>query len=453
MVDTTAMADPLDYGQIKKAAQALLAYNANKQKTAEKLLLNENQKVFLMITVWKIPPREQVIKITLPHGILPETSDVCLFTKDEPGLTAEQTENLYKKLLSQHGITRISEVISYKTLKKEYKPYEAKRRLLSQFSLFLADDRIRRLLPSHIGKHFYTSKKVPLSVNLKAKDLAKEISKHIQGTTLPVTNKGCCYTVRVGHSGMEAWKISQNVIAAAKVIGAKAPQIWKSVKILHLKMERSVALPVFTCSNPKPDACQKQPEAEVGQETQAKKKKKNGTEKKSLGKAGTTVEVSDVPAIDKEKEAAGEVSAIVEVEEDEDGEIPQLVPIEASPSVNRETVAEPNPATGKEVKTGTKGSMTLLGKRKTSPSPGTPKTQLGTPGDGANLRLSQLLGRDKKPKTRRQSILEKEQAKTPQKPQAKSSVTPKLGKFVRSAKKASKTAKRGLGKRTVPQSA
>lgn len=34
--------------------------------------------------------------------------------------------------------------------------------------------------------------RAPLSVNLKARNLAKEIHKHLQGTTLPVTNKGCC---------------------------------------------------------------------------------------------------------------------------------------------------------------------------------------------------------------------------------------------------------------------
>nr|XP_034986365.1 ribosomal L1 domain-containing protein 1 [Zootoca vivipara] len=381
---------PVDQGQIKKAAQALLAFSASKQKNAEKLLLNEDQHVFLMVTVWKIPPREQAIKITLPHDILPVTSDVCLFTKDEPSLTAEQTENLYRKLLSQHGITRISEVISYKTLKKEYKPYEAKRRLLSRFSLFLADDRIRRLLPSHIGKHFYRSKKAPVPVNLKAKDLSKEINKHLQGTILPITNKGCCYSIRVGHSGMEAWQISENVVAAVKVLATKAPQIWKSVKILHLKMSKSVALPIFTCSNPKSGAPQKRPDAEVEQENQAKKKKKKGKKtagKKNLAKAGATGEITGG------KKAA--VSAVVKAEEeDEDGDIPQLVPIEASPGVKKEKVIEPSPAAGKEVKAGKKGSatLTLLGKRKTSLSPG---TQLKTLGVG-----SKLLGRDKKPKTR-----------------------------------------------------
>jgi len=51
------------------------------------------------------------------------------------------------------------QIIPYKVLKTEYKPYEAKRRLLGNFDMFLSDDRIRRLLPSHLGKHFYLRKK------------------------------------------------------------------------------------------------------------------------------------------------------------------------------------------------------------------------------------------------------------------------------------------------------
>ncbi|KFO87895.1 Ribosomal L1 domain-containing protein 1, partial [Buceros rhinoceros silvestris] len=184
----------------------------------------------------------------LPHGIRPETAEVCLFTKDEPNLSAEQTENLYRKLLIQNGIRSVSQIISYKTLKNEYKQFEAKRRLLNRFDLFLSDERIRRLLPSHLGKHFYERKKVPLSVNLKARNLAKEIHKHLQGTTLPVTNKGCCYTARIGHTGMKADEILENIIAAADVIAKKLPKKWKNVKILHLKTLKSVALPIFTAN-------------------------------------------------------------------------------------------------------------------------------------------------------------------------------------------------------------
>lgn len=45
------------------------------------------------------------------------------------------------------------------TLKTEYKAFEAKRRLLASFDFFLADARIQRLLPTHLGRHFYSRKK------------------------------------------------------------------------------------------------------------------------------------------------------------------------------------------------------------------------------------------------------------------------------------------------------
>lgn len=51
------------------------------------------------------------------------------------------------------------QVMPFKVLKTEYKPFEAKRKLLSNFDIFLSDARIRRRLPSHIGKHFYLRKK------------------------------------------------------------------------------------------------------------------------------------------------------------------------------------------------------------------------------------------------------------------------------------------------------
>ncbi|XP_064858571.1 ribosomal L1 domain-containing protein 1-like [Oncorhynchus nerka] len=73
----------------------------------------------------------------------------------------------------------------------EDKPFEAKRRLLGNFDMFLSDDRIRRLLSSHIGKHFYERKKEPLSLNLQSKKLALDIQRTIQGTTTSISKKGC----------------------------------------------------------------------------------------------------------------------------------------------------------------------------------------------------------------------------------------------------------------------
>lgn len=234
----------MDIVQVTKAVEALLAYKKSKE-TVNKLLLNEYDWISLMVTVWRIPKHLQTIRIPLPHGVRPDACEVCLFTRDEPNMTSEQTEIFYKKMLAQHGIIQITKVIPLKKMKKEYKPYEAKRRLLGSFDLFLADARIRRLLPSHIGKHFYKEKREPQSVNLKAKHLASELNRFIQGTQLHINNRGCCYTIRMGHTGMKVEDIVENTLAVAKVLDEKLPMKWKNIKVLHLKTQASVALPIY----------------------------------------------------------------------------------------------------------------------------------------------------------------------------------------------------------------
>uniref|UniRef100_A0A493SWH6 Ribosomal L1 domain-containing protein 1 n=1 Tax=Anas platyrhynchos platyrhynchos TaxID=8840 RepID=A0A493SWH6_ANAPP len=301
--------------QVRKAVEALLAFSKSKAK-GDELLLNESDCLHLLVTVWKIPRVEP-----LPHSIRTETAEICLFTKDEPNLSAEQTENLYKKLLTQNGITNVSQVISYKTLKKEYKPFEAKRRLLNRFDLFLSDDRIRRLLPSHIGKHFYERKKAPLCVNLKAKNLAKEFQKHIQGTTLPVTNKGCS---RIGHTGMKADEIVDNIIAAAKVIDKKLPKNWKNVKVLHLKTLKSVALPIFTARISNLNELDRQPKGKK----KKKKKTKKTAKKVNSSQVAVKTENKDVAAT-QELVIKEKVEVVQEPDEHNDEEeIPQLVPMQ-----------------------------------------------------------------------------------------------------------------------------
>uniref|UniRef100_A0A3B5L0W4 Ribosomal L1 domain-containing protein 1 n=1 Tax=Xiphophorus couchianus TaxID=32473 RepID=A0A3B5L0W4_9TELE len=147
--------------QVKKAVQALQAFLKSKS-SGDVLLLDDSQPISLLFTLWKIPRQTQTIRSPLPHGQRSDTDEVCLFTKDEPRMTAEQTQRFYKKLLEERGVTNVSEIIPLKTLKTEYKPYEAKRRLLGNFDMFLSDARIRRLLPSHLGKHFYKTKKGPI---------------------------------------------------------------------------------------------------------------------------------------------------------------------------------------------------------------------------------------------------------------------------------------------------
>ncbi|XP_063270520.1 ribosomal L1 domain-containing protein 1 [Prinia subflava] len=440
----------LDRAQVKKAVEALVAF-ARKKNKGDELLLNEGESVHLVLTVWKVPQVAKVIRIPLPHGILPETAEVCLFTKDEPNLSAEQTENLYKKLLLRNGVRSISRIISYKTLKKEYKMFEAKRRLLNSFDLFLSDDRIRRLLPSHLGKHFYERKKVPLSVNLKAKDLAKELDKHIQGTVLSVNNKGCCYTTRIGHTGMKVDEILENIIAAAKVIGTKLPKKWKNVKLLHLKTLKSVALPIFAANISNLDELDKQLSVSVKKTELKKAKVKKGkrTPRKQKSSQVTVTAESKAAAGTQEPVVKEKAEVVQQPGDCDDEEIPQLVPIQTTSSADLKKMG---PSPGKDDNLGKKTKTSQRKRKKPSVAVDAPKSKPEGTEECADL---QMPSKEKKPKQvskPKEGIKGKDMKKTPKKPEAKSFVTPKAGKSIQAARKSSKPPKQAPKKAPVPQS-
>ncbi|KAG5854416.1 hypothetical protein ANANG_G00037610 [Anguilla anguilla] len=363
----------LDGVQVKKAVLALQAY-LKSTSTSESLLLNESQHISLLFTLWRIPKKEQTIRIPLPHGIRTDTAEVCLFTRDEPNMTPDQTERFYKKLLTVKGVKRITEVIPFKVLKTEYKPFEAKRRLLGNFDLFLADSRIYRLLPSHIGKHFYTSKKVPLSVNLQSQQLAQGLERLIQGSTLCVSKKGCCCMARVAHSGMTTDEVVENIMAAVSTIASNLPLKGKSIKIIHLKSQSSVALPIYT-SDLGHLALLQEADPQTGSAKKTKDKRKAKKKQKQAQKSSPP---------------AGEAQA-------SDEEVPQLVPI-ASPSkkAKLETPGTeglekaPKPA---GVKGGKKGQSPRKPSSPASSKPGTPRTKApggGAPGEGLKQKTPKM---------------------------------------------------------------
>uniref|UniRef100_A0A8C9Q3Q8 Ribosomal L1 domain-containing protein 1 n=1 Tax=Spermophilus dauricus TaxID=99837 RepID=A0A8C9Q3Q8_SPEDA len=380
-----------------------------------------------MVVLWKIPEKELRIRLSLPHGIRSDLSEVCLFTKDEHP-SVEETERFYRKLLNKHGIKTISRIIPFKALKTEYKAYEAKLRLLSSFDFFLADDRIRRLLPSHIGKHFYRRKKVPVPVNLLAKNLSKEINSSVGGTVLNISKSGSCSTVRIGHTGMQIQHIVENIITVTKTLSEKLPEKWESVKLLFVKTERSVSLPIFSsfvsCQNENDRVSfRKLKEEKVKRklrEKQKLKKKKNkklrerAREAAALSKGDAAAPKTGGPAKSpgsqkiKTKRVKPQLKAAADTS---DEEIPQLVPIGSS--LAKENVK----ATGKKSPNKRLGPSTPHAKkRKAPPATETPESaEPETPGKGPT----------KQPKVEQKKTERSSLFTTPSKSARKSPKTPK----------------------------
>ncbi|XP_010608308.1 ribosomal L1 domain-containing protein 1 [Fukomys damarensis] len=418
--------EQLDKEQIRKAVEALLTHSKSR-KNKNGLLLNENQNLFLMVILWKIPGKELRVRLSLPYNIRSDSSEICLFTKDELEST-EQTERFYKKLLNKHGIKTISRIIPFRTLKTEYKAYEAKLRLLNSFDLFLTDERIRRLLPSHIGRHFYQRKKVPVPINLKAKNLSKEINSCLAGTVLNISKSGSCSSIRIGHTGMRAQHITENIVAVAKSLSEKLPEKWKSVKLLFVKTMKSASLPIFSSFISYRNATNKISISEL-KEKEAKRKKREEKyrerqklkrEKQKLklkaqkaasvlikGRLTFKTKGASVKSRGSQKKKTGKVKTKVKVKNESDDEIPQLVPIDKT-SV-KEKVEVQKPVTGKKSPKKSPGPNTPKGKkRKALPVPETPGA-----GPGKKPKIGQ------KKKQRKHSPGKKDLRQTPKKPEAK----------------------------------
>lgn len=59
-------------------------------------------------------------------------------------------------------------------MRKNYKSFEAKRKLAASYDLFVTDDRIVTFMPSLLGKAFYEKKRNPIPISL-SKNIAKQV--------------------------------------------------------------------------------------------------------------------------------------------------------------------------------------------------------------------------------------------------------------------------------------
>lgn len=216
----------------------------------KKLFESEGEKISLQISGIKLPRvnDSQIIKIRLPHTPLPQSRDVCLIVKDlEKGIKPdhEATVQHFQSLLADKGIDQITQVISLRELKVEYKQFEAKTQLCHRFDLFLADARIIRLLPQFLGKAFYKRKKLPLQIDLNSKDLKAEVDNALMTVTLPLKHTGSCSSVSVGYSTLSKDHLLDNTLAVLKAVVDKFPGGWANVRSVYAKSQSTPSLPLY----------------------------------------------------------------------------------------------------------------------------------------------------------------------------------------------------------------
>ena len=246
-------------------------------------------------------------KISLPHSLNSSPSlSICLITADpQRGVKDIVADPSFPQELSK----RINKVIGFSKLKARYQSFESRRQLLSEYDVFLADDRIiTRLVPT-LGKIFYKSSKRPIPIRIaeiekvdgkrvkkdQKKKPAKEersasfasplvVAKEIERTLscAPVQlAPSTTAAIRVGSSKFTAEQLSENIAAVVQGMTEKfVSKGWRNIKALHVKGANTMAMPIWLASELWVEDADV---VEAAPETPAIEGAKNSKKRKSVG--------------------------------------------------------------------------------------------------------------------------------------------------------------------------
>ncbi|KAJ7160877.1 ribosomal protein L1p/L10e family-domain-containing protein [Mycena filopes] len=243
MATETLVDSHVSVEQCKRAINALHTHStqAAQKKQETELLPGKEQNIWLNVTVKKIASAHSFkpIKISIPHPLVdPRTSAICLITKDP--------QREYKDLLAERGVKFISRVVGIEKLKGKFKPYEARRMLLKENGMFLADERIVPLLPKLLGTKWFEAKKQPIPVCVTRKDLKAELERAISSTYMN-QNQGTCTAIKISTVSHTPAQILENLTAAIPEVIKGIKGGWDNIQSLLLKTNTSAALPVWSC--------------------------------------------------------------------------------------------------------------------------------------------------------------------------------------------------------------
>ncbi|KAF8968917.1 ribosomal protein L1p/L10e family-domain-containing protein [Flammula alnicola] len=194
---------------LKQCLKAVEALHSHELKRTEKF--EENQLL------------RQKSTIPIVHPLVdPRTSPVCLITKDP--------QREYKDLLETHNIKFISRVVGIEKLKGKFKPFEARRMLLKENGMFLADERVVPLLPKLLGSKWFEAKKQPIPVCLTRKDLKGELERAISSTYMNQNQGTCTYINQNGKMSQKPSQILDNIKTAIPAIAKALKGNWDNIQ-------------------------------------------------------------------------------------------------------------------------------------------------------------------------------------------------------------------------------
>jgi len=230
----------------RKAAEALLKWLGGEKEKRKNLLAGDEGELLYLVVSLKKPPnfkKDKPQKLQVPHPVHQyDGAEICLIVKDHKGEGHKQAKEKVAKFEKNAGVTK---VLGVSKLKTKYESHEAKRQLCDSYDLFLADDRVIRVLPSLLGKSFFKKKKQPIPVRLAAGKWDKAIKKACQGTYV-FWSGGNCLNIKIARSSHTAEEVAENITTGVENLAKILPGKMNDIQSLYLKSVESVSLPLYS---------------------------------------------------------------------------------------------------------------------------------------------------------------------------------------------------------------
>ncbi|ESQ36282.1 hypothetical protein EUTSA_v10008540mg [Eutrema salsugineum] len=242
MTTTAAPPSKVDPKSVNRAVKSLLTWWSAKSKSQNSEPLENEGFVYLIVTLKKIPQMDRTnpVMIHVPHPLIDlveDSPELCLIIDDRHKNRITK-EAALKKIEAEK--IPISTVIKVSKLKSDLRKLEEEK----GFELYFAERRLMSILPKLLGKEFVKKKKSPIAINLRQGNWKDQIEKACE-SALFFVGTGTCSVVKVGKLSMGRKEIAENVMAAINGIAESIPGKWRNVKLFHLKLLESSALPVY----------------------------------------------------------------------------------------------------------------------------------------------------------------------------------------------------------------
>jgi ribosome biogenesis protein UTP30 len=169
--------------------------------------------------------------VPVPYSLYPDDCDICLFVP-----------NGFKKKHKKEDLPHVKKIIEIDALRRKYHQFEAKRKLLGSYDLFLCSRRIKFTLRAILGSVFIRPKRYPIPINIKT--IPDSIVK-AKNSVACYTPKGTCALVRIGRLSQPPEEIAANIMRGINPIVHSYKKRWVDIQSLQIRTADSISIPIY----------------------------------------------------------------------------------------------------------------------------------------------------------------------------------------------------------------